>query len=73
MGSIFFILKGIGDNIITGVLSILLWFTYIVSIFLFVKGFAGYLFPFIHEFGLKIGWTDRFIKTVKIDSSLTID
>ena len=47
-GPIAFILKGLGDNIITGALSILLWFTYIVSISLFVKGFAGYLLPFIH-------------------------
>ncbi len=28
---------------------------------------------FIDEFGLKTGRTDRFIKTVKIDSSFTID
>ncbi len=27
----------------------------------------------INEFGLKTGRTDKFIKTVKIDSSLTID
>ena len=47
-GPIAFILRGLGDNIITGALSILLWFTYIVSISLFVKGFAGYLLPFIH-------------------------
>lgn len=47
-GPIAFILKGIGDNIITGTLSILLWFTYIISISLFVKGFAGYFLPFVH-------------------------
>lgn len=47
-GPIAFILKGLGDNIITGVLSILLWLTYVISIALFVKGFAGYLLPFIH-------------------------
>lgn len=47
-GPVAFILKGIGDNIVTGALSILLWFTYIISISLFVKGFAGYLLPFIH-------------------------
>jgi len=47
-GPIAFILKGLGDNIITGALSILMWLTYVVSIALFVKGFAGYLLPFLH-------------------------
>jgi len=47
-GPIAFILKGLGDSIITGVLSILMWLTYVVSISLFLKGFAGYLLPFIH-------------------------
>jgi len=46
-GPIAFILKGLGDNILTGILSILMWLTYVVSISLFVKGFAGYLLPFI--------------------------
>jgi amino acid transporter len=44
-GPIAFILKGFGDNIITGALSILMWLTYVVSISLFVKGFAGYFIP----------------------------
>ncbi len=47
-GPIAFILKGLGDNIVTGALSILMWLTYVVSISLFVKGFAGYFLPFIH-------------------------
>lgn len=47
-GPIAFILKGLGDSIITGLLSILMWLTYVVSVSLFVKGFAGYLLPFIH-------------------------
>jgi len=47
-GPIAFILKGLGDSIITGALSILMWLTYVISIALFVKGFAGYLLPFIH-------------------------
>jgi amino acid transporter len=47
-GPIAFILKGLGDSIVTGILSILMWLTYVVSISLFVKGFAGYLLPFIH-------------------------
>jgi len=47
-GPIAFILKGLGDSIVTGTLSILMWLTYVVSVSLFVKGFAGYLLPFIH-------------------------
>jgi amino acid transporter len=47
-GPIAFIRKGLGDSIAAGALSILMWLTYVVSISLFVKGFAGYLLPFIH-------------------------
>jgi len=47
-GPIAFIFKGVGDNVITGALSILMWFTYVISIALFSKGFAGYLLPAIH-------------------------
>jgi len=46
-GPIAFILKGIGDNIITGTLSVLIWLTYVVSISMFARGFAGYLLPLI--------------------------
>jgi len=41
-GPIEFILRGIGDNSITGALSILMWFSYVISISLFAKAFAGY-------------------------------
>jgi len=47
-GPIAFILKGMGNTLLTGALSILLWFSYIVSISLFVKGFAGYFLPLVH-------------------------
>jgi amino acid transporter len=47
-GPIAFILKGIGDNIITGALSILLWVSYVISISLFAKGFAGYFLPLVN-------------------------
>lgn len=47
-GPIAFILKGIGDNLVTGALSVLMWFTYVVSIALFAKGFAGYFLPLVH-------------------------
>ncbi len=49
-GPIAFIMKGIGDNIVTGTLAILMWLSYVVSISLFAKGFAGYFLPF---FGLE--------------------
>jgi amino acid transporter len=47
-GPIAFIIRGIGDNIFTGAISILMWLTYIISISLFAKGFAGYFLPFVH-------------------------
>ncbi len=47
-GPIAFILKGIGNNVITGALSILMWLSYVVSIALFAKGFAGYFLPLFH-------------------------
>ena len=47
-GPMEFILRGIGDNLVTGSLSFLFWFSYVVSIALFAKGFAGYLLPLIH-------------------------
>jgi amino acid transporter len=47
-GPIEFMLRGIGDNLITGALSILMWLSYVVSISLFAKGFAGYFLPLVH-------------------------
>jgi amino acid transporter len=47
-GPIEFILRGMGDNILTGALSILMWFSYVVSISLFAKGFTGYFLPLAH-------------------------
>ena len=47
-GPIAFILEGFGDTVITGTLSILMWLSYVVSISLFVKGFAGYFLPLFH-------------------------
>lgn len=47
-GPIEFILRGIGDGVTTGALSILMWLTYVVSIALFAKGFAGYVLPLLH-------------------------
>ncbi len=44
-GPIEFILRGLGDGIATGALAFLMWLTYVVSIALFAKGFAGYLLP----------------------------
>ncbi len=47
-GPIAFIYRGIGDNVITGALGILLWMSYVVSIAMFAKGFAGYFLPLAH-------------------------
>lgn len=44
-GPIAFILEGIGDNMVTGALSVLIWISYIVSISMFATGFAGYFLP----------------------------
>jgi amino acid transporter len=46
-GPIAFILEGLGDSVITGALAILMWLSYVVSISLFAKGFAGYFLPLI--------------------------
>jgi len=46
-GPIEFILKGLGDGLLTGALSFLFWLTYVVSIALFAKGFASYLLPLL--------------------------
>jgi len=46
-GPIAFIIKGIGDNLVTGALAILMWLSYVVSISLFAKGFAGYFIPLL--------------------------
>jgi len=47
-GPIAFVLKGIGDNILTGTLSLLIWLTYVVSVAMFAKGFAGYFLPLLN-------------------------
>ncbi|VAX24235.1 Uncharacterized amino acid permease, GabP family [hydrothermal vent metagenome] len=46
-GPIAYVLKSFGDTIITGSLSVLMWLSYVVSISLFAKGFAGYFIPLI--------------------------
>lgn len=47
-GPIGFILKGLGDSLVTGMLSILFWLSYVVSISLLSKGFTGYFLPLLH-------------------------
>ncbi len=46
-GPIEFILRGIGDNVVTGALSILMWLSYVVSVAMFAKGFTGYFLPLV--------------------------
>ncbi|MCE4600427.1 MAG: APC family permease [Desulfurococcales archaeon] len=41
-GPIEFILRGLGDNLYTGVASFMLWFIYVSSVSLFAKTFAAY-------------------------------
>ncbi len=48
-GPIEFIIRGIGDNVFTGMLAFMLWFTYVASIALFAKTFAGYFLALVHE------------------------
>ncbi len=47
-GPMAFILEAFGDTLTTGVLSVLMWLSYVISIALFAKGFAGYAVPFFH-------------------------
>ncbi len=47
-GPIEFIIRGVGDSVVTGALAILFWFSFVVSISLFAKGFAGYFLPLAH-------------------------
>ncbi|MEJ2105648.1 MAG: APC family permease [Ignavibacteriaceae bacterium] len=60
-GPIAFILKGIGDNLVTGALAIIMWLSYVISISLFAKGFIllgflqinpGYIIPSFSAKGL---------------------
>jgi amino acid transporter len=60
-GPIEYILKAFGDNSITGSLSILMWFSYIISIALFAKGFSEYFLPL---FGFGITHTNIMITEV---------
>ncbi len=47
-GPIAFIERGFGSSPIVGSLSILMWFSYVISIALFSISFAGYFLPLIH-------------------------
>ncbi len=47
-GPIAFIEKGFGNSPVVGALSILMWFSYVISIALFAISFAGYFLPLIH-------------------------
>ena len=46
-GPVEFILRGIGDNVVTGALSILMWLSYVVSVSMFARAFAGYFLPMV--------------------------
>jgi len=46
-GPIEFILRGLGDNEITGTLAFLMWMSYVVSLSLFANAFAGYFLALV--------------------------
>ncbi len=46
-GPIEFVVRGIGDGVIAGSLSLLMWFSYVVSISLFAKAFSGYFLALV--------------------------
>ncbi len=46
-GPMEFIIHAFGANRLTGALSFLFWLTYVISIALFAKGFAGYFLPLL--------------------------
>ncbi|HKK05108.1 MAG TPA: APC family permease [Gammaproteobacteria bacterium] len=50
-GPMEFVLRAFGDNLLTGSLSFLFWLTYVISLALFAKGFAGYFLPLVHLSG----------------------
>jgi amino acid transporter len=62
-GPVAFILRGLGDNVVTGALSVLLWVTYVISISLFARGFAGYFLPLAGA-GKTAGWTAAVVVAV---------
>lgn len=47
-GPVAFIQRAFGHSPLVGALSILMWFTYVISIALFAISFAGYFLPLIH-------------------------
>ena len=47
-GPIAFIQRAFGNSPVVGALSILMWFSYVISVALFAISFAGYFLPLIH-------------------------
>ena len=47
-GPIAFIQRAFGNSPVVGALSVLMWFSYVISIALFAISFAGYFLPLIH-------------------------
>ena len=47
-GPIAFIQRAFGDSPFVGALSVLMWFSYVISIALFAISFAGYVLPLVH-------------------------
>jgi len=47
-GPIAFIQRAVGSSPLVGALSILMWFSYVISVALFAISFAGYFLPLVH-------------------------
>jgi amino acid transporter len=69
-GPIAFILRGIGDNVVTGALSVLMWLTYVVSVAMFARGFAGYLLPLIGVSATTVGTAVLVVTVVAVFTAL---
>jgi len=67
-GPIAFILKGLGNNLFTRSLSVLMWLTYVVSISLFAKGFTGYFLPLL---GIPITYLSESLTIILLVSVFT--
>ncbi len=62
-GPVEFLLKGLGDGVLTGGLNLLLWVSYIFALSLYAKGFSYYAVTFLPPGSAQI-WTNIFATTI---------
>ena len=70
-GPMAFVLHGFGDNLLTGSLAFLFWLTYVISLALFAKGFAGYFLPLFHAAASP--WSTGAVEVAVIGAFLALD